>query len=126
MIVAIGIDLIEISRIEEKLSRASTRFRDRVFTPSEIAYCDSRASRFASYAVRFAAKEATMKALGTGWAEGIAWQEIEIISQESGAPMLQLSGRALNRFNELGAAQAHVSLSHTRDTAIAQVIFEKL
>lgn len=125
MIIATGIDLVEISRIEEKLSRHNHRFRDRVFTPAEIAYCESRASRFASYAARFAAKEAVMKALGTGWAEGVAWQEIEIFNNPAGAPTIHLAGRALERFNELGAQRAHVSLSHSRDTAIAQVIFDR-
>jgi holo-[acyl-carrier protein] synthase len=124
MIVAIGIDLAEISRMEEKLGRNNTRFRDRVFTATEIAYCESRASRFASYAVRFAAKEAAMKALGTGWAEGVGWQEIEIVNNEAGAPAIRLSGHALERFTELGATRAHVTLSHSRDMAIAQVIFE--
>jgi holo-[acyl-carrier protein] synthase len=125
MIIAIGIDLAEISRLEEKLGRDDRRFRDRVFTPAEIAYCESRASRFSSYAARFAAKEAAMKALGTGWGEGVSWQEIEVVNTEAGAPTLRLSGRALERFNELGASRAHVSLSHSRDTAIAQVIFEQ-
>lgn len=126
MIVATGIDLVEISRIEEKLARGTTRFRDKVFTPTEIAYCESRASRIPSYAVRFAAKEAAMKALGTGWAEGIGWQEIEVVSNEAGAPTIQFSGCALERFNLLGANRAHVTLSHSRDTAIAQVIFESV
>jgi holo-[acyl-carrier protein] synthase len=126
MIIAIGIDLVEISRIEEKLSRSnSTRFRDRVFTTAEVAYCENRASRFASYAARFAAKEAAMKALGTGWAEGISWQEIEILNNEAGAPTIHLAGRALEGFNQLGATRAHVTLSHSRDTAIAQVIFDR-
>jgi holo-[acyl-carrier protein] synthase len=124
MIIAIGIDLVEIPRIEEKLSRGNVRFRDRVFTSVEIAYCESRASRFASYAARFAAKEAAMKALGTGWAEGVAWQEIEVLNDETGAPTLRLSGCALERFTSLGATRTHISLSHSRDTAIAQVIFE--
>src|SRR5262245_45638822 len=125
MIIAIGIDIVEISRIEEKLSRGNVRFRDRLFTAAEIAYCEGRASRFASYAARFAAKEAAMKALGTGWAEGVAWQEIEVLNDEAGAPSLKLSGCALERFNRLGARRAHLSLSHSRDTAIAQVIFEQ-
>jgi holo-[acyl-carrier protein] synthase len=124
MVVAIGIDLVEISRIEEKLSRSNNRFRDRVFTPAEVAYCEGRAGRFASYAARFAAKEAAMKALGTGWAEGISWQEIEIFNNPAGAPAIHFSGRALERFNELGARRAHLSLSHSRDTAIAQVLFD--
>src|SRR5687767_6508498 len=118
MIIAIGIDLVEISRIEEKLGRNNTRFRDRVFTAAEIAYCESRAARFA-------AKEAAMKALGTGWAEGLSWQEIEIINNQAGAPLIHLAGRARERFNQLGATRAHVTLSHSRDTAIAQVIFDR-
>ena len=124
MIISIGIDVVDISRLEERLSKESTRFRDRVFTPLEIAYCEGRPSKFASYAARFAAKEAALKALGTGWAEGLGWQQIEITNDAAGAPSLHLSGPALERFHKLGARQAHVSLSHARDVAIAQVIFE--
>jgi holo-[acyl-carrier protein] synthase len=124
MIIAIGIDLAEISRIEEKLGRGDTRFRDRLFTETEIAYCEGRASRIASYAARFAAKEAAMKALGTGWQEGISWQDIEVVNNEAGAPSLRLKGQALDRFRQLGARRALITLSHSRDTAIAQVIFE--
>ena len=124
MIIATGIDLMEIARLEASLSKESTRFRDRVFTPAEIAYCESRASRFASYAARFAAKEAVMKALGTGWAGGVGWHDIEITNDEAGAPSVRLSGIALERFQNLGARRIHLSLSHARDLAIAQVIFE--
>lgn len=124
MIIATGIDLIEIARLEASLSKASTRFRDRVFTVAEIAYCESRASRFASYAARFAAKEAVMKALGTGWAGGVGWHDIEIINDEAGTPSVRLSGVALERFQQLGARHIHLSVSHTKDLAIAQVIFE--
>ena len=124
MIIATGIDIIEISRLQESLAKEGARLRDRVFTPTEIAYCESRASKFASYAVRFAAKEAAMKALGTGWAEGIAWQEIEVTNDTAGAPSIRLSGLALERFERLGARLAHVSLSHAKDLAIAQVVFE--
>jgi holo-[acyl-carrier protein] synthase len=125
MIVATGIDLVEISRIEEIFSRRGARFRDRVFTEAEVAYCESVASKFASYAARFAAKEAAMKALGTGWAEGVAWREIEVIRNESGAPQLNLNGRARERMEHLGASRAHLSLTHSRGMAIAQVIFER-
>ncbi len=124
MIVSTGIDLVEISRIEEIFIRRGNRFRDRVFTPDEIAYCESVASRFASYAARFAAKEAAMKALGTGWAEGVAWREIEVTRGERGAPKLRLSGRALERMKEIGASRAHLSLTHSRDLAAAQVLLE--
>ncbi len=124
MIVSIGIDIIEVTRIREALAR-TPRLAERVFTPAERTYCESRGAGAAQhYAARFAAKEAAMKALGTGWAEGIAWQEIEVINNQAGAPMIHLSGQALERFNQLGATRAHVTLSHSRDSAIAQVIFE--
>lgn len=122
MIVAIGIDLIEIARIEEVLARRGERFRKRVFTEAEVAYCEQRASKMASYAARFAAKEAAMKALGTGWAEGVAWREIEIVSATNGSPSIQLHGRALERMRELGATRAHLSLTHTNHLAMAEVI----
>lgn len=126
MIVAIGIDLIEIARIEEVFARRGDRFRARVFTEGEISYCEARASRLASYAARFAAKEAAMKALGTGWSEGVGWKDIEVVRVASDAPALQLSGRALERMREIGANRAHVSLSHSGDLAIAQVVLESL
>lgn len=124
MIVSIGIDIVEIPRIEEKLSQGNTRFLNRVFTVSEIEYCEKRAGKFASYAARFAAKEAVMKALGTGWGDGVGWKEIEVINEENGRPQVNLNGRALEKFNQLGARRAHLSLSHSKDLAIAQVIFE--
>lgn len=101
------------------------RFLERVFTQIERDYCDARgASSFTHYAARFAAKEAAMKALGTGWAQGIAWHDAEITRTEQGAPVLEFHGRAHEIFLELGAARAHLSLSHTREHAIAQVILE--
>jgi holo-[acyl-carrier protein] synthase len=124
MIIATGIDMVEIARVEKVFARRGERFRDRVFTQSEIEYCERRAGRLESYAARFAAKEAVMKALGTGWAEGVAWREIEVINNEGGAPALRLDGRALERMRELGAKRAHLSLTHTRDLAVAQVILE--
>lgn len=124
MIVATGIDSVDISRIEEVFTTRGPRFRDRVFTPGEIAYCEPRGSRFASYAVRFAAKEALMKALGTGWTGGVAWQDIEVVRDEKGAPSIKLGGRALELFNEMGARRVHLSLTHSRDVATAQVILE--
>ncbi|HSE97353.1 MAG TPA: holo-ACP synthase [Blastocatellia bacterium] len=124
MIIALGIDLIEISRIEEVFARQGERFRRRVFTRDEIEYCEARASRFASYAARFAAKEAAMKALGTGWADGISWHDIEVVRNGRGAPSLRLSGRALVRLSEMGATRVHLSLTHSTDLAMAQVIIE--
>ena len=124
MIIAIGIDIIEIARVEEVFYRQGERFRKRVFTEAEAAYCESRASRLSSYAARFAAKEAVMKALGTGWSDGVRWRDIEIVRGERGAPSLRLHGRALERLREIGARRAHVSLTHSREIAMAQVILE--
>ncbi|HEY6332705.1 MAG TPA: holo-ACP synthase [Blastocatellia bacterium] len=124
MIVSIGIDLIEISRIENALTRRTQRFRDRVFTKPEIAYCESRASKVASYAARFAAKEAAMKALRMGWFDGVAWRDIEVASGAGGAPSINLYRAALERFKSLGATASHLSLSHSRDLAIAEIVFE--
>lgn len=124
MIVAIGIDIVEIDRIEEAFARRGDRFRARIFTDAEVEYCEGRASALESYAARFAAKEAAMKALGTGWAEGVAWRDIEVVRAETGAPSLNLRGRALERFGEMGARKAHLSLTHSRKFAIAEVILE--
>jgi holo-[acyl-carrier protein] synthase len=124
MIVAIGIDLVEITRIEDVFARRGDRFRARVFTEGEIAYCERRASKFASYAARFAAKEAAMKALGTGWSEGVGWMDVEVVSESNGAPALQLHRRALERMREIGGTRAHVSLTHSGNLAIAEVLLE--
>ena len=124
MIIAIGVDLVEISRIEEVFTRRGERFRRRVFTEGEISYCERRASKLASYAARFAAKEAVMKALGTGWSEGVGWKDIEVVSGPSGAPMIQLHRSALERMREIGATRALVSLTHSGELAIAQVVLE--
>jgi len=124
MIVAIGIDLVDVTRIEEVFARRGERFRARVFTDEEISYCEHRASKLASYAARFAAKEAAMKALGTGWAAGIGWKDIEVVNGPNGAPTINLYGSALERMRELGAAKALVSLTHTDNLAMAQVVLE--
>ncbi len=124
MIVAIGVDLIEIARIAETFARQGERFQKRVFTAAEVEYCESLAAKFESYAARFAAKEAVMKALGTGWADGVAWRDIEVAREQNGRPIVTLSGRALERMKELGATRIHLSLSHSQTTAIAQVVLE--
>lgn len=125
MIVGIGIDIIEVTRIREVLLR-TPRFRERVFTHAERAYCDSRSAVAAQhYAARFAAKEATLKALQTGWRGGIGWQDVEIAARDSGAPYLILHGLVLELFNTSGATAAHLSMSHTSEHAIAEVILER-
>lgn len=125
MIISIGIDIIEVARIREVLLR-TPRFRERVFTPAERAYCDSRGAVAAQhYAARFAAKEAALKALQTGWRGGISWQDVEIASRDSGAPYLILQGSVKDLFNSSGATAVHLSLSHTSEHAIAEVILER-
>ncbi len=125
MIVSIGIDIIEVGRIREVLGR-TPRFAERVFTPAERSYCDSRGAVAAQhYAARFAAKEAALKALQTGWSGGISWQDVEIASRDSGAPYLILHGPVQELFEKSGATLAHLSMSHTTEHAIAQVILEK-
>jgi holo-[acyl-carrier protein] synthase len=124
MIVSIGIDIIEVARIREVLLR-TPRFADRVFTTAERAYCDSRGAVAAQhYAARFAAKEAALKAFQTGWRGGISWQDVEIASRESGAPYLILHGPVKELFEKSGATSAHLSIAHTSEHAIAQVVLE--
>jgi holo-[acyl-carrier protein] synthase len=126
VIVSIGIDIIEIRRVREVLAR-TPRFRERVFTDGERAYCGARGAPAAAqhYAARFAAKEAAFKALRTGWRDGLSWHHVEVVSDELGAPLLRLSGHALELFDRLGATHAHLSLSHTAEHAVAQVLFER-
>jgi holo-[acyl-carrier protein] synthase len=125
VIVSIGIDIIEVRRIREVLER-TPRFVERVFTAAERAYCESRGAVAAQhYAARFAAKEAALKALQTGWRGGIGWQDVEIGSHESGAPFLLLHGMVKQLFQKSGATVAHLSLSHTSEHAIAQVMLER-
>jgi holo-[acyl-carrier protein] synthase len=125
VIVSIGIDIIEVARIREVLLR-TPRFAERVFTPAERVYCDSRGAVAAQhYAARFAAKEAALKALQTGWRGGISWQDVEISARESGAPFLIFRGQVSEVFNKFGATATHLSMSHTSQHAIAQVVLEK-
>lgn len=126
MIVSTGIDLVEVARIARAIER-TPRFRERVFTFAETAYCEARAaSRWTHYAARFAAKEAAFKALGTGWSGGVAWHDAEVRRDEHGAPSLVLTNRARELFDSRGATRSHLSLSHTSEYAVAYVIFEKV
>jgi holo-[acyl-carrier protein] synthase len=126
MIVSIGIDIIEVARVREVLER-TPRFTERVFTEAERAYCDSRGVVAAQhYAARFAAKEAALKALKTGWRGGISWQDVEVGSLEGGAPFLTFHGESQKLFAASGATVAHLSISHTTQHAIAQVVLEKV
>jgi holo-[acyl-carrier protein] synthase len=117
--------MIEVGRVRDVLKR-TPRFRARVFTDRERDYCDSRGAASAEhYAARFAAKEAAMKALGTGWAAGVAWHEVEITRDDAGAPGIDFAGRALELFRNSGATRAHLSLAHTSEHAVATVILER-
>jgi holo-[acyl-carrier protein] synthase len=125
VIVAIGIDIIEVARIREVLLR-TPRFADRVFTAAERAYCDGRGAVSAQhYAARFAAKEAALKALQTGWRGGISWQDVEVAARESGAPYLIFHGQVLEIFRKFESTATHLSISHTSQHAIAQVVLER-
>ena len=125
MIISIGIDIIEVQRVRETIER-TPRFAERVFTAAERAYCESRGAVAAQhYAARFAAKEAALKALQTGWSGGISWQDVEVSAKESGAPLISFYGRALELYEQSGATAAHISIAHTTEHAIAQVILEK-
>jgi holo-[acyl-carrier protein] synthase len=125
VIISIGIDIIEVARVREVLAR-TPRFAERVFTSAERAYCDSRGAAAAQhYAARFAAKEAALKAFQTGWRGGISWQDVEIASRESGAPYLVFHGKVQQLFEKSGATAAHLSLSHTNEHAIAEVVLEQ-
>jgi holo-[acyl-carrier protein] synthase len=124
MIVGTGIDIAEVPRIGKSIERFGDRFLQRIYTPSEIAYCDSKANRVERYAARFAAKEAAMKALGTGWSHGVRWRDCEVTRMPSGRPTLTFHGKAAEFAAKLGVKNAAVSLSHTAEQAIAQVILE--
>jgi holo-[acyl-carrier protein] synthase len=126
MIVSIGIDIVEVYRIRETLER-TPRFTERVFTEKERAYCDAKGAAAAqSFAARFAAKEAFLKALKTGWRGAITWHDMEILNDSQGVPDLTISGEARKLLEKMGANRIHLSLSHTTDHAVAQVILEKI
>ena len=121
-IIGIGIDLVHIPRIQSLLERWESRFLERLFTDAEQRQCLTRSVPYASLAGRFAVKEALLKALGTGWAGGIAWRDIEVVNAPSGQPIATVHGRVQTLMNQMGATQILVSLSHDKDYAIAQVI----
>ena len=124
MIVGTGIDIAEVPRIAASIERFGDRFLRRIFTAGEMHYCDSKANRVERYAARFAAKEAAMKALGTGWNHGVAWRDIEVVRQPGGRPTLAFHGKAAEFAAKLGTKHIAISLSHTAEQAIAHVILE--
>jgi holo-[acyl-carrier protein] synthase len=124
MIIGLGLDIAEVDRIREALTRHGAAMIERLYTPSEAAYCESHKNRFERYAARFAAKEAAMKALGTGWRRGIRWRDIEVANAPSGKPTLRLDGAARQIADDLGVRNISLSITHSGNLAIAQVVFE--
>jgi holo-[acyl-carrier protein] synthase len=124
LIVGLGVDIAEVPRIQAAIERYGQPFLHRVFTPNEIEYCERFKNKFERYAGRFAAKEAAMKALGTGWRGGIRWVDLEIVREQSGRPTLALSGEAAKIAAHLNVKRISLSITHTEAQALAQVIFE--
>lgn len=125
LILGLGIDLVEIERFSAAIERHGSRFIRRLFTEGERASCEARADGIQSFAARFAAKEAAMKALGSGWADGVGFLQFEILRAENGKPSLKLSSRAKEIADALGVERAHVSLTHQPGSAAAVVILER-
>jgi len=124
MIVGTGIDIAEVPRIADSIARFGQRFLERVYTEGERRYCDSKANRVERYAARFAAKEAAMKALGTGWSHGVRWRDIEVARKPGSRPTIVFYGKAAEFAATLGTVNVALSLTHTSDMAFAQVILE--
>jgi holo-[acyl-carrier protein] synthase len=124
MIVGTGVDITEVDRIEAAVKRFGDRFLKRVFTPAEVRYCLGKPNAAERLAARFAAKEAGMKAIGTGLRHGITWQDVEVLRLPGQRPLLKFSGKAAEFAGRLGCKRTHLSLSHTADQAIAHVILE--
>jgi holo-[acyl-carrier protein] synthase len=124
LIYGIGTDIIEVSRIQKVMER-DIGFREKIFSEGEIAYCEKMKNKFQHYAARFSAKEAFMKALGTGWRDGIRFIEIEVVHDPLGKPLVRLSGKALEMAKNAGMGEIHISLSHVKEIASAVVVVEK-
>ena len=124
MILGTGVDLTEVSRIRNAISRYGERFIGRIYTEREVSYVERKANRFERYAARFAAKEAAMKALGTGWRRGVQWKDFEVSNLPSGRPTLLLHGAAQAIADQLGVRHISLSLTHTAETGMAFVVFE--
>jgi holo-[acyl-carrier protein] synthase len=126
VIVGTGVDLAEVPRIREAIEKHGARFVERIYTPREIAYVSRKANKYERFAARFAAKEAGMKAIGTGWRRGVRWQDFEVTNLPSGRPTLALHGVAAEVARQLGVTNVSLSLTHTVDMAMAMVILEAL
>jgi len=124
MIVGLGIDVAEVKRIQAVIESQGERFLRRVYTLDEVAYCEQFKTKYERYAGRFAVKEAAMKALGTGWSHGVRWVDVEVVRMKGGRPTLALKGEAKKIADALGVKNIAVSITHTAEQAMAQVIFE--
>lgn len=124
MIVGTGVDLAEVHRIKQSIERFGDKFIRRIYTPGEIAYVERKANKFERYAARFAAKEAGMKAIGTGWKRGVTWQDFEVANLLSGKPTLKLHGVAAQFAAALKVRNVSLSLTHTAELGMAHVILE--
>jgi holo-[acyl-carrier protein] synthase len=124
VIVGLGLDIAEIDRIEAAVKRHGAPFLERIYTTREVAYCESHKNKFERYAARFAAKEAAMKALGTGWRRGVRWRDIEVARDPSGKPTLHLEGAAREIATGLGVKNISLTITHSGNLALAEVIFE--
>jgi holo-[acyl-carrier protein] synthase len=124
MIVGLGVDITEVDRVRGAIERQGERLLKRVYTEKERAYCEKFKNKYERYAGRFAVKEATMKALGTGWSRGVRWVDIEVVREMSGKPRLELRGETKKIAEKLGVKHISVTITHTANQALAQVIFE--
>jgi holo-[acyl-carrier protein] synthase len=124
VIIGLGLDIAEIDRIEQAISRRGAPFIERVYTRREVDYCEQHKNKFERYAGRFAAKEAAMKALGTGWRDGVRWRDIETVREPSGKPTLRLEGVARELADRMGVKNISLTITHSGNVALAQVIFE--
>jgi holo-[acyl-carrier protein] synthase len=124
MVLGSGVDLCEVPRLRDAIARHGQRLLHRVFTDREIAYAERKANKFERYAARFAAKEAGMKALGTGWRGGLGWRDLEVTNLRSGRPTLAFHGVAAKIAEQLGVRNISLSITHTKEQALAMVILE--
>lgn len=125
MIYGTGIDIVEIARFEKFLKQGNDSLFQRIFTQNEIAYCSAKKLAAQHYALRFAAKESFLKALGTGLRDGLSWQDMEVVNDALGKPTLRLAGRAEEMFRDAGLSACFLSLSHDAGCAIAMVVLER-